>query len=47
MVSEKLKNKNNYLFFGVKKKKDLFYVDKISNLENIETHILLSREEVT
>jgi rubredoxin/ferredoxin-NADP reductase len=46
MISTELKSKNNYLFFWVKKKKDLFYVDKISNIENIETHILLSREEV-
>ena len=46
MISEKLKSKNNYLFFWVQTKKDLFHVDKINNIENIETHILLSREEV-
>jgi NAD(P)H-flavin reductase len=46
MVSEKLKSENNYLFFWVQKKKDLFYIDKISNIKNIETHIYLSREKI-
>lgn len=46
MISEKLQSKNNYLFFGVEKYKDLFYLDKIQNIDNINTIIYLSRENV-
>lgn len=46
MISEKLKSKNNYLFFGVQKYEDLFYLDKIQNIDNITTKIYLSRENI-
>ncbi len=45
MISWKLTSRNNKLFFWVQKEKDLFYLDKINNIENIKTHIYLSREE--
>jgi len=46
MISWDLKSKNNKLFFWVQKEKDLFYLDKINNIKNLETYIYLSREEV-
>ncbi len=45
MISYNLQSENNYLFFWVQKEKDLFYLDKINNINNIETHILLSRDD--
>ncbi|MDD3262371.1 MAG: FAD-dependent oxidoreductase [Candidatus Absconditabacteria bacterium] len=34
------------LYFSVSYKSDLFYVDRIKNIENLESHIHISREEV-
>lgn len=34
------------LYFWVQKKKDLFYLDKLSQIPNLKIHIFLSREEV-
>ena len=34
------------LYFSVSYKSDLFYVDRIKNIENLESHIHVSREEV-
>lgn len=45
MINEPLKSENNILLFGVQSYKDLFYLDKINNIENLETKIYLSREE--
>lgn len=47
MISEKLISPDNHLFFGVQMKKDLFYMEKISNRENFKTHIYLSKEEIS
>lgn len=46
MISTKFKSENNHLFFWVPNKKDLFYLEKINNIENLNTHIYLSKEEV-
>lgn len=45
MISENLSQSNNFLLFWVQSKKDLFYLDKIQNKENLKTHIYLSKEE--
>ncbi len=37
--------RKNYLFFGVSYKKDLFYVDQIQKIKNLNSEIFLSREE--
>lgn len=47
MVSEPLKSKNNFLFFWVQKEKDLFYLDKILNRNDLSVEIFISREETS
>lgn len=46
MMNSNLIWEKNYLFFWVQSKSDLFYMDKIDNVKNIEKHIYLSREEL-
>lgn len=46
MLSFPLKSDNNYLFFWVQTKSDLFYMDKINNIKWVQTNVYLSREEV-
>lgn len=45
MLSEKLSSKNNYIFIWAQTEKDLFYLDKINNIENLIVNIYISREK--
>ena len=45
MISWDMKSKDNQLFFWAQAKKDLFYLDEINEIQNLKTHIYLSREE--
>lgn len=44
MLSEPLASKNNYLFFGAQTEKDLFYLDKLQNVDDLSVNIYISRE---
>ncbi len=45
MISWWLQWEENHLFFSVQTRKDLFFLDRISNVKNLNKHIYLSREE--
>lgn len=45
MISEKLQSNDNYLFFWAQMEKDLFYLDKINQVENLSVNIYISREK--
>ncbi len=45
MIQNNKYSDKNYLFFWVQKYKDLFYLDKIKSIKNLNSKIFLSREE--